>query len=351
MTATFFLVALLSITAHAHHGLDFMLLQDGTIPKPGSFMLFDNTEWATFNGEDEWGTEPGLHLGVTPWLAIGTTASIMDEGNGWHYLSTTPYLNLPLFKSDRVPWLRVSLYAGYEFPDNVARISGTSSKQRQTAKRFTNSSSNTLTSPSSINTGTDRTKQAVSSTKKSVNRGSTGRHVTGGGTVPGGGPDGPGTGGTQHNHPVATPSAAPNVQRSTNATATETTTTPVIVAAPMETPYLGIHRHGEEGLHARLIIDVELSENDKIIGNIINFTPRDGTPAWGYAVGYRHAFYHDLAASLEAIGDFDGRGSHEVLIAAHYTLSHSLTLKLGASAGLTEDSPDASIHAGVVWRF
>jgi hypothetical protein len=173
------------------------------------------------------------------------------------------------------------------------------------------------------------------------------RHVTGGGTVGGGGPDAP-TGGTTHDH--ATTTAAPPPQASSKSQTTEVAPTPVIVA-PVEDFYEGIHRHGEEGLHARLIIDANLSDHDKVLANVINFTPAEGTPVWGYALGYRHAFTHDLAASLEAIGDFDGRGSHEALVAIHRTIDHHLTLKLGVGVGLTEASPDASVHAGVVWRF
>ena len=317
-----------------------MVLQDGTIPKPGCLMFFDNTEWATFNGDDEWATEPGLHLGVTPWLAIGTTTSIIDEGNGWHYLSTTPYLNLPLFKSDRVPLLKVSLYAGYEFPDNVANVSRSSSKKSKTRAKV---SSNVVSTPSS-SISTSKSKAA----KPLPPPGNGSRHLTGGGTVGGGGPDAP-TGGTTHDHPTTT-AAPPRQAASKTQTTTEVAPAPVIVA-PVEDFYEGIHRHGEEGLHARLIIDVNLGDHDKVVTNVINFTPAEGSAAWGYAVGYRHAFNHDLAASLEAVGDFDGRGSHEVLLAVHRTIDHHLTLKLGVGTGLTPDSPDASVHAGIVWRF
>ncbi len=346
MTATFFLAALLSITAHAHHGLDFMVLQDGTLPKPGSMMLFDNSEWSTFDGAEEWSTEPGLHLGFTPWLAIGTTASIMDEGNGWHYLSTTPYLNIPIFKSDRVPWLKVSFYAGYELPDNAAR---TSSPARPKTTSSTGATRRNATLKSQARSKSPSPPPIPGPTPAKAQRPNDSRrrpaaHLTGGGTVGGGGPDAPGTGsGTIHDHPI---SSGPR-----EGTTSPTTIGPAVNLAPIEQPFLGIHRHGEEGLHARLIIDMTLGDHDKLLANVINFTPADGTPVWGYGIGFRHAFNHDLAASLEAIGDFDGRGSHEVLIALHRTFNHALTLKIGAGAGITATSPDASIHAGIVWRF
>lgn len=321
----------------AHHGLDFMLVQDAALPAPFSAMLYDNSEWSTASGADEYSTEPGILMGVTPWLAIGANTSFMDEGEGWDYLSTTPYINFPLFKSDRVPWLRVSLYAGYEIATDRGHPSGQSS---------------------SVATGGSG-KRSKSSSAASTGSGSSGKLIVNGAskkTVPanpkvqrhnvgGGGPDAPtgGGGGTDHNHPVGG-SAAPQT------TTVQSEPEPVPVA-PVESFYQGIHRHGEEGLHARLIIDADLGSSDKIVANVINFTPRYGPPAWGYALGYRHSFHHDLAASLEAVGDFDGRGSHEALVAAHYSLTHHLTLKLGVGVGLTESSPDASVHAGVVWRF
>jgi hypothetical protein len=344
-------LTLLATSVRAHHGLDFVLLQDGTVPKPGSVMFFDNTEWSTFEGAGEWSTEPGIHLGVTPWLALGVTGSLIDEGNGWHYLSTTPYLNVPIFNSDQVPWLSVSVYAGYEVPDNVmraqkAKASGPKSLSKQKAPAAATSASSI---PSSVGS-----KKAVSKTMASGTKFTPGakavKHNTGG-NVGGGGPDAP-TGGTAHDHPVAPVSSAPSTPAATNTAEPTPVEAPVPVAvAPVEQSYLGIHRHGEEGLHARLIIDAELSHDDKIIANVINFTPRHGTPVWGYAMGYRHAFTHDFAMSLEAIGDFDGRGSHEALVAAHCTVFHALTLKLGVGMGLTENSPDASIHGGIVWRF
>lgn len=324
-----------------------MVLQDGTIPKPGSWMLFDSTEWSSFNGADEWSTEPGVHIGVTPWLAIGAATSLVDEGDGWKFLSTTPYLNVPLFKSDSVPWLRVSLYAGYELPDNKADVSsrsrsGKSGSRKQGAKT---SSTATSSSAASFNKpSTSGSKKPAFKRTAPTSPSDPQRH-TGGGSTGGGGPDSPGGGGgTTHDHPAAAP------KQDDSETATVAEEVPVL-AEPVEEGYLGIHRHGEEGLHARLIIDVDLGRSDKLMANLINFTPRTGEPAWGYAVGYRHAFHHDLAASVEAIGDFDGRGSHEALAAVHFSPYHPVTLKLGVGVGLTENSPDVSVHAGIVWRF
>ena len=125
---------------------------------------------------------------------------------------------------------------------------------------------------------------------------------------------------------------------------------PVKVQVP-PVRHRGIHRHGEEGVTARLIVEAALGHHDKLIFNLINFTPRQGYTGWGYAAGWRHEFNHDFATSVEAIGDYESTGYQQAVVAAHWSPWHSMTFKLGLGAGLSDETPDFSVVTGLVYRF
>jgi hypothetical protein len=113
----------------------------------------------------------------------------------------------------------------------------------------------------------------------------------------------------------------------------------------------GIHRHGQSGLHARLIAEADLTAADKLVLNLINFTPEDGEASWGYAAGLRHSVNPDLAVGLEATGDFGDNNEHLLVAGGYFSLHPSLILKIGAGFGLTKESPDATVRLGAVLRF
>ena len=115
--------------------------------------------------------------------------------------------------------------------------------------------------------------------------------------------------------------------------------------------HAGIHRHGENHFFGRLIIESDLTSADKVLVNVIAVVPERGSAAWGYAAGYRHAFHHALALGVEAIGDFGDGDEHEILAAAYVEPVDSWLLRLGAGFGLSDNAPDFSLRAGVVWRF
>jgi len=113
----------------------------------------------------------------------------------------------------------------------------------------------------------------------------------------------------------------------------------------------GIHQHGSDGFFGRLIMETDLTAHDKVVANLICVSPGDGETACGYAAGWRHSFTHDFAMGLEAIGDFDSDGWHELVAAAYVSPAEGLALKFGIGAGLTDDSPGLTVRGGVVWRF
>lgn len=333
----------LATSALAHHGLDFVLLQDATFPQPLRGSFFDNSEWTRERASDEYATEPGLHLGVLPGLSAGVMSHFADMGDGWAYSSTTPYVVINLLPVE-IKGVRMALWTGYEFAseDEVHSVSRPTKKKAGSNVRRPSSKKIQLASTSSGSPASTTTNKTVKTSPI------TGRSRHTGGTTGGGGPDAPPPSG--HDHPVAAPAAAPPPAQNTQTQQVEVEPVVVPIVEPVHV-HEGIHRHGESGLHSRLIIEADLSEHDKIVANLINFTPENGKGAWGYGVGVRHAFNHDFAVSLEAVGDFDASLEHQALVAAHWSPVHWLALKLGVGVGITPEASDVAVHTGIVWRF
>lgn len=323
----------------AHHGLDYMVIQDGQAPALWSVMPFAAADFSRGSHGEEFNIESGLLLGLGHDFGLGVSAGYTDdEDTDWRYSAVTPYLSVPLFRSDSLPWLRVSLYAGYQFAADPE------SAYREVTVYEMPAGKSTAASITSTSLSTTSTASKTSSAHHKQHK--TSKHTGGGGG--GGGPDAPSGGG--HDHPVAAPAVV-----TTRKTTTQKTAQPVPVTKriPVD-PYAGatgIHRHGEEGMVARLITTIDLNKSNQLAFNLINFTPRSGHTGWGYAAGWRHSFNHDFSFSVEAMGDFDSDAWHEVLGAVHWSPVHWMVLKLGAGTGLGSDSSDLSLHTGLVLRF
>lgn len=341
---------LLPLAGQAHHGLDYLVLQDGTAPALWKLTSFTAADLTQMDGFDEYNIETGMLLGLGRDLGLGVGFGFMDEDStDWRYSSVTPYLSIPLFRSDNVPWLKVSLYAGYQFaaetPQEYQTVvtyelpDGTPAPMSvETSRSSTKSKRSASVTPSS-------SKKSAARAFPNANGPTPQRH--GGGTGGGGGPDD--TGGGGHNHPVAAPVAAPRQPR--QAAPVEPVRVERKVPIDHHRGATGIHRHGENGMVARLIASFQLSDKDQMVMNFINFTPETGNVGWGYAVGYRHAFHHDFAMSLEAIGDFDSTVNHEVVLGVHYSPIHRVLVRVGAGTGIGTNSSDFSLHTGLVIRF
>jgi hypothetical protein len=343
---------LLPLAAGAHHGLDYFVLQDGTAPALWKLTTFTAADLSRMDGIDEYNLETGMLLGLGRDIGLGVGFGFIDEDSAdWRYSSVTPYLSLPLFRSDDLPWLKVSLYAGYQ-------LAADAPQEYQTVVSYELPDGTPVSAPvetagvSSKSTRSGGSSVTSAGSKKSVPRqpasASTPRLARhGGGAVGGGGPDAPGGGG--HDHPVAAPAAAPRQTR--EAAPVEPMRMERKVPIDHHRGATGIHRHGENGMVARLIASVQLSDNDQMVMNFINFTPETGNVGWGYAVGYRHAFHHDLAMSLEAIGDFDSTVNHEVVLGVHYSPIHRVVVRVGVGTGIGTDSTQLALHTGLVIRF
>ncbi len=346
------LAFLFSQRVSAHHGRDFLLVQDSRSPEPLSGDIFSSMEWSQANGDDEFGIETGLLLGLAPRLSLGTAVHFSDAGDGWNYSSVMPFLHLDLTPSDRWP-VRMAIMAGYEFAEKEdARRSpapaAATAKAVRGRRKFTRAASTGGTSDSDPGSGGEDPVQC--------------------------GPDyGPDAPPCEEISPRAASSTTARTAKHTGHTGGETTT-PVVTQTVRRTSsrvvdrstsvttaadslladghlHLGIHRHGENVFHARLILEASLTEHDQALVNLIHVSPEHGKAAWGYAAGLRHSFSHAVAVGIEGIGDFGLANEHELVLGLYLSPSHHFTVKLGAGLGLTKASPDSSLRAGLVWRF
>ncbi len=112
-----------------------------------------------------------------------------------------------------------------------------------------------------------------------------------------------------------------------------------------------IHNHHADRFASKLVLDGNLAEDTKFVVNLLNAVDSDGDVHWGYTAGLRQKFSETFSAGIEARGDFADHGEQEILAGGYLEPVHGFTLKLGAGFGLTEATPDFTLHAGVVLKF
>lgn len=272
-------LAALSLSAQAHHGRDFLVVEDYTLPAPWSGNLFTNFDWERRSGDDEFALEGGFFLGVAPRVGVETTVGFLDEGDGWEYGSVDPALFVQLTPPTSSFPIRVSVSAGYQFGGLDDDDSG-------------------LDADEEAGHGHDDDDHG------------------------------------DHDHELEEHDHDSDAEEDGH-----------------DHEHLGIHRHGENYFHSRLILETDFTPSLKGAFNLIAVVPDSGGAAWGYSAGLRYSFNHAVAAGLEAIGDFQSHGEHELILGTYFSPVHSVSLKLGAGFGLTEESPDFALHTGLIWRF
>ena len=123
MKHTLLALAALTTTALAHHGRDFILVEDYICPAPGSAFLLGNFEWEKGGEGSEYGFSPSLMVGVLPQLSLSVETSFREEvGGDWRYSSVTPSAHIQLTAPDSKFPVRFGFSAGYQFADSAADL-------------------------------------------------------------------------------------------------------------------------------------------------------------------------------------------------------------------------------------
>lgn len=259
----------MNTSAPAHHGQDFILLEDHHLPVPGQGHLMTNFEWEKHPDANEYGLAPGLLFGILPQVALGVDVQFRDELDDWNYVNVIPSAHFQITPPKLDFPIKVGLSIGYQFADGAA------------------------------GDGDDE------DSAESAHSHAEDEHAHGGHEA-------------EDGHVLSHSGS--------------------------------IHNHDNDLLATRLILESGFGDT-KFLFNLISLVEDGGDAAWGYAAGVRHRVIHELAFGIEAMGDFESDGWHEIVGGIYYEPIHSLTLKLGAGFGLTEESPDFILHSGLVWRF
>ena len=112
-----------------------------------------------------------------------------------------------------------------------------------------------------------------------------------------------------------------------------------------------IHLHDEDYYLTRFILEYELGHHTRLVGNLILAGTSSSDTAIGYSLAARHSFNHEWAVGLEAIGDFNTGGYHQVVAGVIHSPRHDLGLRLGVSHGLGATEEGATGLFGITWRF
>lgn len=124
MVFTLGMLHTLSPQVHAHHGRDFILLQDSAIPAQFSGVFTTGYQWTRDGSNDSFSTEPSFYLGLTSSLAFGLSAGFSDDGDGWNYTGVTPQIVWSILGPTGPRNVRIGLWAGYEFAESTDSTTG-----------------------------------------------------------------------------------------------------------------------------------------------------------------------------------------------------------------------------------
>lgn len=259
-------------SVRAHHGQDFLLLEDWHLPAAGAGHLMTNFEWEHSSDRDEYGLGPSLMLGVMPRVALSVDVDFRDESDGWNYNSVMPAAHFQITGPESDLPFRVGLSVGYQFVDGAVAAGGEEHAHEEAGHHADEHGDEHADEHDHADEG--------------------------------------------HGHSHAS----------------------------------SVHNHDSDALMSRLIIEGDFGAT-KAIFNLISVARTDGGASWGYAAGVRRKVIEQLAFGIEALGDFESHGWHELVGGVYYEPVHSLTLKLGAGFGLTDETPDFTLRTGFVWRF
>lgn len=115
-----FAIALLSLAAaqsvKAHHGQDFLLIEDYQQAAPGQAYFISNFEWERGEEGNEYGFAPSLMVGILPRIALSVDTDFRKEVEGdWAYSTVTPAIHVQLSPTESKFPIKFGFSTGYQF--------------------------------------------------------------------------------------------------------------------------------------------------------------------------------------------------------------------------------------------
>ena len=281
-------------TLWAHHGSEFIALDDYDVGHPGDGLLNTGFDLERFDGEDELSVETGLFVSPLPRVGVGVDVRFAEDLS--YDETTTTYEDVVI----RTPKTERQVVVAAPAPAVDPGDGGGPDCNPLLDLDCVPAASG----PAPKHSGSHAPVVAGTTTK----------------TV--------GSGGETETVRVAT-----------------TSTTRKGVSS-----HKGIHDHDSRQWFGRLIVETEIGET-KLTSNLISTFPDDDQGYWGYGIGAQRSIVERLAAGLEVVGDFSDGGEHEAIASLHYNVGSRATARLGVGCGLTEESPDLTLRTGLIWRF
>lgn len=319
------LLSLCRTPVSAHHGQDFFLLEDYELPSPGHGHLMSTFDAERTGGSTDLYSEPGITLGLLPRVAFSAGTAFGDTGNGWRYFSVTPRLHFQLTPPELESPFRISLSLGRTFQDGA--LGGSLLRE-------------TLLTPETVQEEPEVITVSTPAT------------------------DGSGDGGSGEAtcDPAIDVDCIPSasvqrVPKHSGHSGGETATVTTVTKQPgsSRTVYRRTVRERslpgpQDAWNARLVMQADFGKVRAVVNAGANL-PDGESLEWTYAAGVRYQISHDLAAGIEAAGEFEEDSAHQLIGGVYWNATHSLTLRLGVGTSLGGNGPDVSLHTGVLWRF
>ncbi len=101
----------------AHHGRDFILVQDSAVPAPLTGVVISGFEATREGGDTTFSSESGFYIGLAPSLAFGLMTGFSDERGSWNYTGVTPQFIVSVLPPTGPLNFRMGLWTGYEFAE------------------------------------------------------------------------------------------------------------------------------------------------------------------------------------------------------------------------------------------
>ena len=312
----------------AHHGAEFIALDDYDVGHRGDGHLNVGFDLERFDGADELSSELSVFVSPMSRVGVGVDVRFAEDGRGdWVYSSVTPRVQVQLTDPHADRRFKLGVSFGYQFAEDLSYEERTTTFEDVVVRR------------------PRRATQVV---------------------VPAAAPD-DGGGGVTDCNPLLDLDCKPGEKHAGSHAPVVTGSTTTAVAGGGETEirrvatttttrkgvssHQGIHDHDSRQWFGRVIVETEIGKT-KLTGNLISTFPDDDHAYWGYGLGARRPVAGEkLAAGVEFVGDFLEGGEHEAIGSLHYKLGSRATARLGFGFGLTDESPDFTLRTGLLWRF
>jgi hypothetical protein len=111
-----------------------------------------------------------------------------------------------------------------------------------------------------------------------------------------------------------------------------------------------VHSHGLDLFTGRFEVDYRVHDTLFTVG-VIGTIFDDGETGFGYSAQILQRIIDPLHLSLDAFGDIESGGYHEISGNVYYRPFEHLQLSAGVAFGLSDEAPDSVVRLGVIHRF